>query len=169
MYQVGEWIFYGNVGACQVMEISTKKIPGTDSVHPYYTLRPLSDDCSISIPADSVKVFMRPLITREEAEALIAAIPGVVAPAYYNTAMRQLTDHYEEVLNTHDCWNLIQMTMSIYEKKKEASKQKRKLGAVDERFMKRAEDLVYGELSIALGIEKNQVQGYIAQRLKKEA
>ena len=30
MYQVGEWIYYGNVGACQVVGIRKMKIPGMD-------------------------------------------------------------------------------------------------------------------------------------------
>jgi len=40
MYQVGEWIFYGNIGACQVREVSRRMIPGMDGEHWYYTLMP---------------------------------------------------------------------------------------------------------------------------------
>ena len=167
MYQVGDWIYYGNIGACQVMEISRKKIPGFEKEHLYYTLRPLNSDCSISTPADSGKVFMRPVISKAEAEHLIGMIPTMTPKAYYNGVLRQLSEHYETLLNSHDCGVLIRMTMSIYEKKKEAALQKRKLGAVDEKFMKRAEDLLFGELSIALGIEKNQVQNYIKAKIKE--
>ena len=176
MYQVGDWIFYGNIGACQVKEIGRKKIPGVEKEHLYYTLQPLNSDCSISTPADSEKVFMRPVISKDEAEHLIGMIPTMTPKAYYNAALRQLTEHYESLLNSHDCQELIQMTMSIYEKKKEVTMQKRKLGAVDEKFMRKAEELLFGELSIALGIEKNQVQDYIVNQIgpahgegKKEA
>lgn len=41
---------------------------------------------------------------------------------------------------------------------------KRKFGQVDARFMKRAENLLYGEFSVALGIPFDDVQGYIAGR-----
>lgn len=167
MYQVGDWIYYGNIGACQVIEVGKKKIPGLKEERLYYTLQPLNSDCSISIPADSGKVFMRPVISKAEAEHLIGLIPTMTPKAYYNGALRQLSEHYEALLNSHDCQELIQMTMSIYEKKKEAALQKRKLGAVDEKFMKRAEDLLFGELSIALGIERNQVQNYIETKIKQ--
>ncbi|MCI8609610.1 MAG: hypothetical protein HFE73_08200 [Firmicutes bacterium] len=166
MYQVGDWIFYGNVGACQVLDIAMQRVPGADEERLYYTLQPFSDSCMISTPADTDKVFMRPVISREDAEALIAYIPKIPVEAYHSSALRALSDHYEEVLNTHDCYKLIEMTMSIYAKKKEAQKQKRKLGAVDEKFMKRAEELLFGELAVALGIQKKQVAGYIAQRVE---
>lgn len=166
MYQIGDWIYYGNVGACQVTGIRKMKIPGMEQEHLYYSLQPFEDSCSISTPADTGKVFMRPLISKDEAEKLISAIPDIDAQAYHNPVLRQLSEHYEAVLNTHDCRKLVQMTMSIYLKKQEAIRSKRKLGAVDERFMKKAEDLLYGELAVALGIEKKQVPDYIAARLE---
>jgi CarD family transcriptional regulator len=164
MYQVGDWIFYGNTGACQVTDVSERKLPGMEQEMLYYTLRPLEDSCSISTPANG-KIFTRPLITREEAEALIDAIPEIDAQAYHNPVLRQLSEHYEKSLNTHDCLSLIKMTMSIHAKKEAAVSQKKKLGAVDEKFMKRAEDLLFGELSVALGIRKAEVADYIARRL----
>ena len=164
MYQVGDWIFYGNTGACQVTDVSERKLPGMEKEILYYTLRPLEDSCSISTPANG-KIFTRPLITREEAEALIDAIPEIDAQAYHNPVLRQLSEHYEKSLNTHDCLSLIKMTMSIHAKKEAAVSQKKKLGAVDEKFMKRAEDLLFGELSVALGIRKSEVADYIARRL----
>ena len=165
MYQVGEWIFYGNVGACQVTEVSKRVIPGIDGERWYYTLLPYEDSCSISTPAETGKIFMRPLITREEAIALIDDIPNIQAEAYYNTVLRQLSEHYDKALKTHDCLTLIRMTMSIHMKRTEAILQKKKLGAVDEKFMKRAEDLLFGELAVALGLEKKEVPVYIADRM----
>lgn len=164
MYQVGEWIFYGNTGACKVTDVSERKLPGMEKEMLYYTLQPLDDSCSISTPANG-KIFTRPLITREEAEALIDAIPDIDAEAYHNPVLRQLSEHYEKSLNTHDCLSLIKMTMSIHAKKEAAVSQKKKLGAVDEKFMKRAEDLLFGELSVALGIRKAEVADYISRRL----
>ena len=168
MYQVGDWIFYGNTGACQVTDVSERKLPGMDKEMLYYTLRPLEDSCSISTPANG-KIFTRPLITREEAEALIDAIPEIDAQAYHNPVLRQLSEHYEKSLNTHDCLSLIKMTMSIHAKKEAAASQKKKLGAVDEKFMKRAEELLFGELAVALGIERKEVADYIKRRLEELA
>ncbi len=166
MYCVGDWVFYGNIGVCQVINIDERQITGIDRKHMYYTLRPLSGDCSISAPTDSIKVFMRPIISKEEAMELIDNIPNIAAEPCYE-GVRQLSEHYEAVLNTHSCMALIEMTKSIYMKRDEAIAQKKKLGAVDEKFMKRAEDLLFGELSVALGLEKKQVKDCIAQKMER--
>ena len=38
---------------------------------------------------------------------------------------------------------------------------------IDERFMRRAEELLFGELAVALGIEREDVPDYIAGRLSR--
>lgn len=82
---------------------------------------------TIRIPVDS-KVFMRPVISRQEAEALIDAIPGMHAEACHERNFTQLAA----------------------------------------RFMKRAETLLYGELSVALGIPFEAVQPYISSRIASQ-
>ena len=49
----------------------------------------------IRIPVDS-KVFMRPVISRQEAEALIDAIPGMHAEACHERNFTQLAARYQE-------------------------------------------------------------------------
>lgn len=61
--------------------------------------------------------------------------------------------------------NMIEMTMSIHQKKREAEAHKKKLGAVDERFMKEAEELIFGEFAAALDIPRSEIQGYIENRV----
>ena len=58
--------------------------------------------------------------------------------------------------------------MSIYAKKQEAARSQRKFGATDEQYLKRAEELLFGELAAALDISRDDVQPYIAARLKAE-
>ena len=60
---------------------------------------------------------------------------------------------------------MMAMTMSLYAKKKAVEGRKRKFGAVDERFMKEGEELLFGELAAALEIPVEEVQQYIAERL----
>ena len=71
MYEIGQLIVYGNEGVCRVEEIGTPKISGVDKHRDYYTLAPIYREGKVFTPVDS-KVFMRPVITREEALALIA-------------------------------------------------------------------------------------------------
>lgn len=166
MYQVGEKIVYGNNGVCVIDEIKMLETPHSDGEQKaYYVIRPVSQDCRITVPVDT-KMFMRPVISAEEANALVDSIPGIHAEPYYNSALRQLQEYYDSKLHSHDCMDLVELTMSLYAKKKKTEEQKRKFGAIDERYMKRAEDLLFGELSAALEIPKEHVRQYIHDRLK---
>ncbi len=164
MFEVGQLIVYGSTGVCRVKEITTMNVDD-DEERLYYLLEPLFQDCSIATPAENPKVYMRPILTREEANALIDKIPTLQAEAFHSHALREVAEHYESVINAHDCVELVELTMSIYAKKRYAEEHKRKFGSVDEHFMKRAEELLFGELSASLGIPKNEVPEYIARRL----
>lgn len=122
---------------------------------------------TIRIPVDS-KVFMRPVISRQEAEALIDAIPGMHAEACHERNFTQLAARYQQALGSHSCADLIELVMSIYAKKQYAESRKRRFTQLAARFMKRAETLLYGELSVALGIPFEEVQPYISSRIASQ-
>ena len=164
MFAVGDMIIYGSMGVCRVEAVEQRQQPkgGEQS---FYILKPIYQTCSVSTPVDNDKVLMRPVISREEAERLIDTIPSVHAEAYNNKVLRQLSEHYESIIKHYDCAELIELTMSIHTKKINCEEQKKKFGALDERYLKRAEDMLFGELAVALGIERKEVQNYIEQRI----
>ena len=168
MYQVGDLILYGSTGVCKVADITTQELAGKDKKQLFYVLEPLYQNCTIFTPVITTKIFMRPIISKDEAERLIDMIPAIRVEAYHNRDLNQLAEHYKASLSTHDCSDLIELSMSIYAKKQFVEQQKRKFGAVDEKFMKRAEDLLFGELAAALNIPKDQVPEYIAERVEEK-
>lgn len=165
MYQTGDLILYGTLGVCEVADIAVQNLSRAAKEQIYYTIKPLHQTCVIYAPVENSKVFIRPILTKEEAELLIDKIPTIQAKAYHNRVLSQLTEHYEASLQSHDCVDLVELTMSLYAKKQDMEKQKHKFGSVDEKFMKRAEDLLFGELSAALGIQKESVPAYIMSRV----
>lgn len=166
MYQPGDMIVYGSTGVCRVKDVAKPNFKAGAGDQLYYALEPLYQDGVIYTPVDS-KVFMRPVISEEEAEALIDKIPTMQSVAYHNSVLRELEEHYSAYLKTHECCDLIEMTMSIYAKKKDMERQHRKFGAVDERFLKRGEDLLFGEMAVALHMEKSKVGAYIGTRISE--
>ena len=87
------------------------------------------------------------------------------AQAYRAPTLQALAQHYQTAVRSHSCQDLIELMMSIYAKQKQAESQNRRLGMVDERYMKQAERLLYGEFSIALNLPMEEVQPYIARRV----
>lgn len=167
MFQPGELMVYGATGVCRVEEIT--RLPGGDRKRLYYLLKPLWQDGVIYAPVDSEKVPMRPVITREEAETLINQMPGMQAAICRGTTVQALAQQYQTAVREGGHQGLIEMMKSIYLKRGRAEAKNRRLGAVDERYMKQAERLLYGELAIALELPYDEVEGYIARRLDEEA
>ena len=167
MYGIGDLILYGRTGVCKVEEIVEETPKGESIPRQFYSLRPLYQNCCIRTPVQGGKVFSRPIISGGEARRLISIMPQVEAKPYHNRNLNQLREHYRECLEAFDCETLIRMTKSIYMKKQEAEAQKRKFGAVDERFMREAEDLLYGEFAAALEIDRDKVEHYIATSLQE--
>ncbi len=165
MFHPGDMVVYGATGVCRVEEVAKPNLTGTDRNKQYYVLSPLHQDGVIYTPVDNEKVPMRPVISAEEAEALIDLIPSIQADACRAPTLQALAQHYQSAMRSSDCRDLVEMVKSIYAKRRQVESQKRRLGMIDERYMKQAERLLYGELSIALGIPFDEVQNYIVRRV----
>lgn len=163
MYQVGELVVYGATGVCRVEELT--RLPGGD--REYYLLKPLWQDGVIYAPVDSGKVPMRPVISREEAEALVDQMPDIQAAVCRGTTVQALAQQYQSAVRDGGHQALIEMMKAIYRKRGEAEAKNRRLGMTDERYMKQAERMLYGELATALEIPFEEVERYIADRLEE--
>ena len=166
MFQTGDLIVYGNTGVCKVEGLANPNLPGVDRDKEYYVLSPLYQEGTIYSPTDNTKVFMRPVISKDKAEELINMIPSMRAQSFHTNSSQQLAEHYQGFFNSHNCSDLIELVMSIYAKKQYLLTHKHKFGQIDERFMRKAEALLHGELSVALGIPLKEVPGYIAARVE---
>ena len=137
MYQAGDYIVYGTSGVCRVDEV--KPSPFEDEAdRQYYTLTPVTGTETIYIPVDS-PVFMRPVISREQAETLVRDIPNIEVDHFTSHSMRLSSEHYQEVLQSHDCEDLVQLIKTVYAKSRRSG---RRLSQVDQRYRKRAEELL---------------------------
>ncbi|KAF1083917.1 CarD-like/TRCF domain protein [Sporotomaculum syntrophicum] len=164
MYKINDLIVYGKTGVCKIMDITVPENISLDRDQLYYVLQPLYQDYLIYIPVNT-KMFMRPIISAEEAEHLIEMIPTMQAEAYYNDRIQALSQHYADIIEAYNCEDLIELTMSIYAKEQVFKQQKRKLGQIDQKFMKQAKELLFGEIAVALDMPRDEVQEYIASKI----
>lgn len=163
MFAPGELMVYGSTGVCRVVAVCPAAGAGASRM--MYHLKPLYQVGSIYTPVDNDKVVMRPVISRKEAEAVIAAIPTLRPMVCRAATTQALTRLYQAAFAEHSCLRLLELTLAIEDKRRSAEAHKRRLGMVDQRFMKQAERLLYGELSAALDIPYEEVQPYITRCL----
>ena len=76
MYHCGDYIIYGTNGVCKILEIGSPGFPQADKNKQYYTLSPIYGLETIYVPLDT-NAYMRPVMSKEEAEALIGQIIGL--------------------------------------------------------------------------------------------
>ncbi len=164
MYEAGDLIMYGGTGVCRVKAVSSGIFDAEDD-REYYVLQPLYQSGIIYSPVDNKKVFIRPIITKEEAKQLIDEIPEIESEVFKSTSIQQLSKHYQEAIDTNTCQDWIELAKSIKLKRDIAEKNNRDLGQIDKKFMKKAEDLLFGEIAAALDIPRDQVHEYISKRI----
>ncbi len=165
MYEVGQHIIYGCEGVCRVDGIGPVEIKGAQRDVNYYTLAPVYQNGKIYVPVDS-KAYSRPVMTKEEAQALIGDIPNIPYEIFENSNPRLLTEHYQTYLKSNDCRELLKLLRSIHAKGQSLAGRGRRLGQVDERCFKQAEEKLHGELAVALDIPIKEVKVFITQALE---
>lgn len=97
-------------------------------------------------PVDTT-VLMRPIISRDCALELIAALPALPEQKPAERGMRAAKDFYHQLVLRCDCAELAAMIHGICRKRAWALRHGKKVSQMDERYLKRAEDQLYGELA----------------------
>ena len=135
MFAKGTKIMYGNTGVCEVMDYATPDLPGMPRGTKYYVLRPLFQSGTIYCPVEQPKVFMRPVMSREEAEELVALIPTISVEPFHTGRLQELSEHYRSIIGTHSTTDLVEIIKSVYSKKREAEAAGRRVSQMDDRYM----------------------------------
>ena len=92
---------------------------------------------------------------------MISDIPDIPADTFTSRDQRILAEHYKEKIHTHECESLIQLIKTLYLKTQNVTRQRKRPCQTDLQYMKKAEELLHGEISVALGIPLEKVADYI--------
>ena len=124
MYEAGALIVYGGVGICRVEDVGklAHPIPGQDKNRPYYTLSPLREGGVVYTPVDTT-VFMRPVMSRQEAEQLLENLPQVSELELDSVDYRQLADNYRAVLHTYRMEDLLRLLKTVWLRRRRCREQ----------------------------------------------
>ena len=163
MFSVGDKIIYGENGVCTVESIGPLSMAGASKDKLYYYLSPLIGSGTYFAPVDS-GAYMRPVMSRAEAEALIDSMPGIQPAICTDNRFNHVDAFYKELFKQHSCEALVSIVKGL---RSRISDRKTKSSRA-EATMKRAKDILHGELSVALDIDVKDVEGYIASRLGVE-
>lgn len=166
MFEVGDYIIYGNNGVCEVVEIGPIQLSEQSTDKLYYTLEPVYEKGSkVYTPVGNKKVLMRAVISKDEAMDLIDNIPFIDFDLDLTDKQRE--KEIKESLRSIDTEEWVKVLKAIYHRKQERLENDKKMTSSDEKFLQEVEDCLYGELSISLDLEKDEIEGFVLNKLKE--
>ena len=165
MFEKGEYIVYGMTGVCRVNDITEMNMDGLSTSKLYYVLEPTGVNGNrIITPVEGNKSVMRRIMTSEEAYDLIDGIRDI--DSLWVRDDRQRENCYKEALKTGDCREWVGVLKTIYLRRRDRLSRGKRMTEVDERYMKKTKENLFGELSIPLGITTAEVERFIVSRLE---
>lgn len=165
MFEIGEYIVYGSKGVCQIEDISNIDISGANKERIYYVMHQIENETGkLYVPIDNEKIVMRRVITKAEAEDLIRSMPEIEPLWVDDDKKREIM--YKEAIRTCDYNEWVRIIKTLYFRKKERIVQGKKVTALDEKYLKAAENELYSELSLVLEIPKAEVLNYIKAQIE---
>ncbi len=164
MFEAGTYIVCGQHGVCRVEGVGKLQLTEASGDKDYYTLSKVySRGGVLYVPADSEKIVMRPVISKEEAEDLIGHMREIDMLQIDNEKRKE--EIFKQAFRTCDSREWVKIIKTLHERKRIRLAKGKKVTASDERYMRTAEDNLFGELAISLGIDKNDVEQYIMDRI----
>lgn len=164
MYKKGDYVIHKSRGLCRIFDISTLDIENVDRNRLYYFMTPEnSSACRIYVPVESEQTTLRKPISKNEALRLIDGLPDLDEVKISEEKQRE--NVYRSAIVNEDCQSLFQVIRTTYLRKEDRIAHGRKCTAVDEKYQRAAEDILYSELSYSLNIQKDQVKDFITDRI----
>ena len=170
MYKINDRVIYGTEGVCTVTEIAERTFGNTTDV--YYVLKPMNKNGStIMLPVSNFALVSRlkRVLTASELRQLIADT-RTAAGADWIENEKQRKEHYRALLMNCEREELVRHIKSLRERSEEQKRIGKRLHACDERFLEDAERMLHDELSVVLGIPREEIRAYILDAvLNREA
>ncbi len=161
MYRENDYVMYKK-STCQVKKIKHDEATNED----YYVLSPLDDKTlTITIPTTNKGGFLRPIISKKEAQNLINRIP-LIEPLK-NINDKYIENTYKELFYQGSPEDLIKIIKTTYLRNDKRRQNKQKLSEKDEDYFAQAEKYLYNELAIALDMSFEDTKKYIVEKVAK--
>ena len=165
MFESGTKLVHPTYGVCEIVRIGKVEMKNVKNDRLYYTLVPIYDSKSkLFIPTDSDNVGLRPVMTRENAVQLVESLPAMEPITVQNEKEREKV--FKEMICNGNCEDISRIIKTLYLRKKARQAAGKKAVSLDEKYLFMAREQLYGELAVSLGIEKEGVEDYIAQRIE---
>ena len=165
MYQSGAYVIYGSHGVCRVIgrEVQRNNRVRTE----YLVLEPIEKtESRFYLPTGNPAAIgkLKLVQTPTEMQEILAS------PEIHNGKWipeeNQRKQRYRELISGGDRMSLLQMLCVLYRHREEQLAAGRKIHQCDDNFLRDAEKLLCMEVSLVMGLSKEDARAYLRQQLK---
>ena len=166
MFNIGDLLFYGTNGVCRVSEICASPFDSNDT-RSFYKLTPIAENTTLVIytPVDNTQVVMRSLISKDEAEALLARIGSIEKVSVAVEKHRK--DAYRETIREGNPEGYVKIIKTVRARREMFRRTRRRVPDMDNDFEHTARLCLYGELSTVLGISREEISRIINESISE--
>lgn len=158
MFKIGEKVIYKK-DLCSVRKIKENCYLEKD----YYVLVSERDpSLTIEVPTDIKELYLRKIVSKEEAEKIIDSILEV-DPIKVDEKNPEL--EYRALLNDQSHENLIKIIKTSYLRNQKRKLAGKKITDKDQNYLEKAELYLYNELAASLEISFDECKNYIISKL----
>ena len=164
MFQAGDRVVYGIHGVCDIIDSETKIVDKKQVT--YLVLEPLGQPGSRYLVPTHNELAMgklKKMLTREELEALMQSDFVRQDSWIRDEGVRKQT--YRTLISSGDREKLMAMVHTLYCHKEEQQAAGRKVHLCDDNFLRDAEKLLIGEVSIVMGMDTDAARQYVRSQL----
>ncbi len=157
--KVGDTVFHRRCGLCRIDDVAP--LPGDDPSFLYYVLSPLYGDEKgniVRVPTAN-PIFLRPVITENAAKDYVDGWPSF-KDDHYIADSKKRKQSYEEALSKGDIYLMAPLIVGAMQRKSRDGH----LNSMDLSFVNKAQPMVFGELSLALGLSYDEVSSMLLQQ-----
>lgn len=161
MYEVGTRIVYGSSGVCEVSAVCETEFSKNGQV--YYTLTPVGTTSCVYVPVDSepLTARMRPLYTPDALREALSSAGGERLEWIDNAHLRG--KYFQEVLLSCDPAQMFRLVQTLYHRAQMLAERGKKNLMADEAILKKAERILFGEISEVLGIGREELPAFLEE------
>ncbi len=167
MYQIGQKVVYGSHGVCLVAQQEERMIDRRQVT--YLVLEPVGQDgARFLVPTHNANAMakVKPMLSRDELEHLLVSREVRSDGWIRDENLRKQT--YRELISSGDRARLMCMVRTLYRHKAAQAAAGKKCHLSDENFLRDAEKLLSGEVSVILGLNLEQTRKYLKENLIQE-
>ena len=162
-FSKNEHVFHESGGVCKISDIQTAPLEGMPKDRVYYIMQPVHDPNSvIYVPVDSDSIFVRGLLSRNEAEDLLAKIEQIESIDEPNAKV--LRAKYIDAMRTHLPKEWICVIKTVTARMRMLALRSQRVSETERSYYETAKRHLCTELSLVLGIGTREVEDLIAEK-----